>query len=69
MWRANLRYDPHGRFALDPHSQPVLNLDDDRSLPNLTVDTYREITVALIDPVLTQVAILSVNDRWRKKRK
>jgi hypothetical protein len=29
-----------GRIALDPPSQPVLNPDDDGSLPNLTVDTY-----------------------------
>ena len=30
----------NGRIALDPPSQPVLNLDDDGSLPNLMVDTY-----------------------------
>jgi len=29
----------NGRIALDPSSQPVLNLDDDGSLPNLMVDT------------------------------
>ena len=30
----------NGRIALNPPSQPVLNLDDDGSLPNLMVDTY-----------------------------